>query len=152
MVIKHKWYYFFPSWYPATLKQCHKIKREKHRKKRKITNTLWLIVLFCFLSRVLILLSFLLLTWPINLFIAFVSLQTDIFANKLWQGNNKTSFGWHWGPMNPTMAIWAYPENFLTEPRTLRLSYKDFGQFWIILDHLGPFGIIWDPLGPFGNI
>ena len=28
------------------------------------------------------------------------------------------AFDWHQGPTGPTKALWAYPENFITEPQT----------------------------------
>ena len=35
------------------------------------------------------------------------------------------AFSWHQGPKGPKNALWAYPENFVTEPHTLRLLHID---------------------------
>ena len=35
------------------------------------------------------------------------------------------AFGWHQGPTGPTKALQAYPQNFVTVPRTLRILYID---------------------------
>ena len=42
----------------------------------------------------------------------------------LWPAHARVqAFGWHRVPMGPKMALRAYPQNFVTEPHTLRLLY-----------------------------